>query len=500
MENVRLRSRAVCARLEGMIEETFFWYDLETSGINPREDRIMQFAGQRTTLSLDPIGEPVNILIRLGDDVLPQPEAILLTGITPQQTLADGVTEAEFLKTFYDEVTKPGTIFVGFNSIRFDDEFMRYLNYRNYYDPYIWQWKEGRSRWDLLDVVRMTRALRPAGLNWPVVQGKPGNRLEMLTKANGIEHSQAHDALADVTASIAIAKLIQVNQPKLFQWLLTMRDKSQVKKLVETDTPFVYTSGKYANETEKTTVVIRLAAHPKKQAALVYDLRADPSEFLGMTPQELADRWRYDREPNALPRLPVKTMQYNRCPAVAPLGVLDVDTRLRLGIDMDMISAHAKTLQNNPYFIDTVMAAIDILDGEQAERHSATGGSAESRLYDGFYDTHDANLLGVVRAADPGELSSELSDSFHDGRLRALLGRYKARNHQGSLTPEERRVWESYRSDTLLGGGERSKLAQFMRRLQELSQSKVGANEHFLLEELQLYAESIMPVFDDGGA
>jgi exodeoxyribonuclease-1 len=202
-------------------EQTYFWYDLETSGINPREDRVMQFAGQRTDLNLEPIGEPVNILIRLSEDILPAPEAILLTGITPQQTLADGVTELEFLKIFYDSVAIPDTIFVGFNSVRFDDEFMRYLNYRNFYDPYEWQWKEGRSRWDLLDVIRMTRALRPEGLQWPVVDGKPGNRLEMLTKANGIEHSNAHDALADVTASIALARAYSDTPAKAVStWLL----------------------------------------------------------------------------------------------------------------------------------------------------------------------------------------------------------------------------------------------------------------------------------------
>lgn len=169
-----------------MSSQTLFWYDLETTGISPREDRIMQFAGQRTDMQLNPVGEPVNVLIKLSDDILPQPEAVLLTGITPQQTLADGITEAEFLRIFCDEVAIPGTVFVGFNTVRFDDEFMRFVQYRNFYDPYVWQWKDGRGRWDILDVVRMTRALRPDGIQWPVVDGKPGNRLEMLTKANAI--------------------------------------------------------------------------------------------------------------------------------------------------------------------------------------------------------------------------------------------------------------------------------------------------------------------------
>ena len=173
--------------------QSFFWYDLETSGLNPRAQRIMQFAGQRTDMGLKPIGEPVNVLIKLSDDILPDPDAIFVTGITPQSTVQDGITEVEFLKLFYEQVATPGTIFVGYNTIRFDDEFMRFLHYRNFYDAYEWQWRDNRSRWDLLDVVRMTRALRPDGIQWPIVDGKATNRLELITKLNGVSHEHAHD-------------------------------------------------------------------------------------------------------------------------------------------------------------------------------------------------------------------------------------------------------------------------------------------------------------------
>ncbi len=476
-----------------MSNQTFFWYDLETSGINPRDDRVMQFAGQRTDLHLEPIGEPVNILIRLGEDILPEPDAVLLTGITPQQTLADGVTELEFLKIFYDTVAIPGTVFVGFNSIRFDDEFMRYLNYRNFYDPYEWQWKDGRSRWDLLDVVRMTRALRPEGLQWPVIDGKPGNRLEMLTKANGIEHSNAHDALADVTASIALARLIQTHQPKLFQWLLEYRDKSKVKQLVESKEPFVYSSGKYDAEFDKTTVAVQLCEHPKKQGSLVYDLRYDPTPFLDMDAKVLAERWRWTREPNAPARLPVKTMQYNRCPAVAPLSVLDTASQDRIQLRHETIAANHKILLKHPEFVGAVQEALTILDTEQNSRQQAKTQTVDARLYDGFFDSHDCNLLGVVRASKPTELTPELAARFHDERLRDLFPLFKARNYSRSLSDEERSAWEAHRYHALFDGGEQSRLSQFMHRLTELSAQETAKSKHFLLEELQLYAESIFP-------
>ena len=118
--------------------QTFFFYDLETSGLNPRQDRIMQFAGQRTTLDFEPIGEPYNILVKLNDDTLPSPDALMVTGITPQQTQAEGYTEAEFARILVNEVFTEDTIVVGFNNIRFDDEFIRALFWRTFNDPYEW--------------------------------------------------------------------------------------------------------------------------------------------------------------------------------------------------------------------------------------------------------------------------------------------------------------------------------------------------------------------------
>ena len=209
-------------------EQAFFFYDLETSGLNPREDRLMQFAGIRTDMDLQQIGEPVNVLVKLGEDTLPSPQAIMVTKITPQSTLTDGFSEAEFCKYVMDEIFTPGTIAMGYNSIRFDDEFMRHTFWRNFYDPYEWQWKDNRSKWDLLDVVRMTRALRPEGINWPVTaEGKATNRLELITKENGISHEHAHDALSDVEALISVTRLIKEKQPQLYGWLFKMRDKKQ---------------------------------------------------------------------------------------------------------------------------------------------------------------------------------------------------------------------------------------------------------------------------------
>lgn len=474
---------------------SLFFYDLETSGISPREARVMQFAGQRTDLFLKPIGDPVNILISLSDEILPDPEAIFITGITPQKCLAEGITEAEFLKTFDGQIATEGTVFVGFNSVRFDDEFMRFMLYRNFYDPYEWQWRDGRGRWDLLDVVRMTRALRPDGIEWPVDKdGKATNRLELLTGANKIKHVGAHDALSDVYATIDLARLLRLKQPKMFDYLLSIRDKREVAKLVSSGQPFVYSSGKYPAEYQKTAVATQVAEHPsQKGATIVYDLRHDPSQYLSKTADQLAELWRYKRD-DPTPRLPVKTMRFNRCPAIAPLGVLDEASQKRLSIDLKQVAKNLKVLREaSAEFALNLQKAVEILNDEQQTRLMSGEQDVDGQLYDGFFDNTDKLTMSAVRAAEPDDLT-QFDDSLHDQRLKALLPLYKARNYPKSLSNEERGNWEAFRIKRLTDGGKTSRAFRFFAHLAELAQRKnITTNQKFLLEELQLYGESIMP-------
>ena len=473
---------------------SFYFYDLETSGINPREARVMQFAGQRTDMNLKPIGEPHNILIKLSDDTLPEPDAIFVTGITPQQTLAEGITEAEFLKIFHKEIATPGTIFTGFNTVRFDDEFMRYMQYRNFYDPYEWQYVDGNSRWDILDLIRMTRALRPDGIKWPVDgDGKATNRLELLTKENAIDHVGAHDALSDVRATIAVAQLVKTHQPKLFEYLLQLRDKKAVAELLGAGKPFLYTSGKYAAEYQKTTIVAPLADHPKRQGSLVYDLRVDPTPFASLTPTELVAAWTRRRDDEGL-RLPIKTLQFNRCPAVAPLAVLDDTAKERLGVDMAIIQQNYKTLQQLDIALN-VLKALELLDAQQHKKFGISK-DVDEQLYDGFIGPADKQASRAVRAAAAEDLA-ELQLNFSDARLTGLFPRYKARNYPSTLSDEERAEWEAFRTNKLMDGGQDSRMARYFKRLAELAEpTDLSSNDQFLLEELQLYGQSIMPVED----
>lgn len=466
--------------------QTFFFYDLETSGLSPRVDRVMQFAGIRTTIGLEPLGEPHNILVKLNDDILPSPEGSLITGITPQSTQADGFTEAEFARFLINEICTEDTIMVGFNNIRFDDEFLRHLFWRNFYDPYEWCWRDGRSRWDLLDVVRMTRALRPEGINWPEVDGKATNRLELLTKENGIDHYKAHDALSDVEALIAVTKLIKEKQPQLFNYLLAMRDKNKVKELVslEDRRPFVYTSGRYDSTHHKTAVAFPLTTG-RNSNIVVYDLRYDPAAFTSLSIGELRKMlfapWE-ERQIEGFIPLPVKELQYNRAPAVAPLGVLEQNNGWeKLELDLETIEKHKTALLQAPHFAENIRS---LFEGRPEFKKSS---EPEEQLYDGFVNDRDKLRIETVRNADERALA-DFHPEFNDERLAPLLLHYKARNFPRTLGEEETRAWEQWRSSRIAG-----QLPQFMKSLQRLAATETSEENSFILQELQLWAESVMP-------
>ncbi len=470
--------------------QTFYFYDLETSSGSPRDGRIMQFAGQRTDENLEIIGEPDNILVRLADDVIPEPDAVLVHKITPQRAQTEGITEAEFAKFFQEKIATADTVFVGYNNIRFDDEFMRRVCYRTFYDPYQWHWKDGKSRWDLLDAMRMMRALRPEGLKWPMLDGKPTVKLELMAKENDLLHENAHDALSDVQALIQLAQKFKSSQPKLFGYLLNARSKKAVSSLVSSGEPFVYTSGKYSSEYDKTTVVYPLFAHPRREAAIVYNLRENPEKWFNKPAEELVKHWQV-RYGDDIERLPVKTLQFNKCPAVAPMGVLDEESQDRLSVDLEEISKNLSIIKSNQNFISELEKALDIIENAQQTKLSLDD-SVDNKIYDEFWVDSDQRELQLIRAAEPNEISG-LITTVKNQRIRDMIPLYIARNFPNVLDSEQREKWEEHRQKVFYGGGEKSRFSKFSKRMQELGKSKLNSEQEYLLTELQLYAESVLP-------
>jgi len=421
---------------------TLYWHDYETFGVDPRRDRPAQFAGLRTDEELNEVGEPLVIYCKPAQDVLPHPEACLLTGITPQLANEKGVLEPEFIALIHAELAQPGTCGVGYNTLRFDDEVTRHVLYRNFFDPYVREWQHGNSRWDLIDLVRMTYALRPEGIEWPLHDnGKPSFRLEDLTSANGIGHESAHDALSDVRATIGLARLIRDRQPRLYDWLFQLRRKQRAAEQLDLvgHEPVLHTSRMYPAEIGCTTLVMPLIGElGNNNSVLVYDLRQDPGPFIELDEKGLHDRLftRSEDMPEGVERLLVKSVKINKCPALAPRKTLDASATERISIDLDACARHWEILSTNKGFMQRVAQAY-------SSREFSPTNDVDLALYEGFFNDSDRLLMTNIRDASAQELSKTRFD-FHDKRLPELLFRYRARNWPETLSTEETQRWAKF--------------------------------------------------------
>ena len=424
--------------------QTFYWHDYETFGVDPSRDRPVQFAGIRSDAELNVIGAPLMIFARPSRDVLPQPGACLVTGITPQQALRQGVPEAEFMARIHEQLSRPGTCGVGYNSIRFDDEVTRYALYRNFYDAYAREYQHGNSRWDIIDMVRLTHALRPAGIEWP--KGEDGTvsfQLELLTAANGIGHAAAHDALSDVEATIALARLIRDRQPRLFDYALKMRSKQAV--LAELDVaamkPVLHVSGMFGTSRSNIGLVAPISRHPRnKNEIICYDLATDPAPLAELDADKLRERLFTPAAdlPEGVERLGIKSIHINKSPLVATPKLLDPATAERLGIDVALCRANRQQLA-------AIAGLAEKLRQVYRGREFPAVTDPDRMLYSGgFFGDADQRSMEQIRAASPEQLRDQ-SFVFEDSRLAEMLFRYRARNYPASLTPEETAQWEEFR-------------------------------------------------------
>ena len=477
--------------------DSFFWHDYETFGADPVRDRPSQFAGVRTDTDLNIIAEPVTLYCSPGEDYVPDPTACLITGITPQIAREKGIVEAEFIDRVERELGQPGTCGVGYNSLRFDDEVTRHTLFRNLRDPYAREWRNGNSRWDIIDMVRLTFALRPEGIEWPRRDdGQPSFRLEHLTEANGIAHEAAHDALSDVYATIEVARLIRQRQPRLFDYVVRHKDKASARAMLDTVRmkPVLHVSSRFPATQGCCALVAPLAPHPDNpNAVIVFDLRADPRPLLEATDEQIRERVFTPvlALPEGVERIPLKAVHLNRCPVLVPasmLRTLSAEQLRKLDLDADRLRTNLDQLRSASGLTDKVISAF------RRETGAAPVDVDESLYAGAFIGPQDRRVLdGVLR--EPAERLGELELRFQDPRLEEMLFRYRARNYGQTLNEPEQARWEQFRRDRLLypPSGWRALPAYLQTLQQRLAGDELTTSERDILEQLYFWGESLIP-------
>lgn len=424
---------------------TLLWHDYETWGVDPKHDFPCQFAAIRTDLELNIIGNPVSYFCQIPNDYVPNPVACLVTGITPQQSLREGYLEAEFAAKVAQVMDKPDTCVVGYNSIRFDDEVTRFLRYRNFYDPYEREWKNGNSRWDIIDLARACYALRPDGIKWPLNEtGFPSFKLEHLTAANGIAHESAHDAVSDVKATIAFAQLIKARQPKLFDFYFSLRNKNTVMQNIDiaSQKPFLHISGMLPAAQGCCSWFVPIAMHPtNKNAIICVDLSSDLSAIENMNPLDLKEivYTKQDDLPAGVKKPGIKLLHINKSPFVAPAKTLTPEHAKRLTISRETCLQNHEFIKGIVNITEKLSAVFDDENRQYAEV------DIDASLYTrGFASSADKQWMTEVKMAAPEQLAV-WQDKAPNALYAEQLLRYRARNFLNTLDQSELDKWQAHR-------------------------------------------------------
>ncbi len=474
--------------------KTFYWYDYETFGLSPKVQRIAQFAGIRTDENLNILDEHM-FYCKPTHDSLPAPEACAVTGITPQLCEEKGYVEHDFIKKIHAEFSTPETCIVGYNSIAFDDEYTRHTLFRNFLDPYSWHWQNGNSRWDILNVARFCYAHKESeSLNWVKNEkNRPIFKLDNLAPANNIEHSNAHDAMADVRATIGIASIIKKTQPRFFEYALSLRNKKEVEKLVKLFHPMLLTSSNFGYKSSFTRLVTTICYHPDySDRAIVFNLSQDPEMLLELDVDELK-KLTFTRKsdlPKGLDRLELNELVFNKSPMFVCSPNQDsfnlspslID---KFQIDMENCLKNLSFIHQNKSKIEQ---KVQLVYKQASERQQSP--DVDQSLYDGFVSNHDRAICNEIQNLTSANLVG-YTPQFQDKRLSKLFLNFKARNYPESLNEYEQEEWfEIVQSRIQNGVNGFLSIDSFERSLNNLKET--DPNRTKLWKDLEDYANSFI--------
>ena len=444
-----------------MCRNDYVFYDYETFSSSVK-GAVSQFAAIRTD-SRFRILEKTDIFCQCAQDTLIEPEACFITGITPVDTLS-GMTEYEFAH-YINELflAKKNTYIVGYNNNFFDDEVTRNMLYRNGVDPYAWAWKGFNKRLDVLPLVRLVAALRPGVLVIPevddvddsgrVVGKKVSFKLEHLSAANGIVHENAHNALSDVEALIAILDIISTKAPDLFTAYLNNSDKKAVTSFVQSNDTFGFSHFRFGRKSLYAAPA-RLMGEIKDGKYLSWDLRVSPEPYLASSDDELRAMLSMTRSERVEAGFPEThgflTFKVNGLPALFDKELLTNEIRQKLGFDDGALAANEQMLADNDAFINRMTAIY------RDTQYAPIPDDTDLNLYcsdnGGFFTQEESLWITEFRRASSwAERLAFWATLDECSRLKLIFFRVIGRNSPESFYGEFKEAWEMYVSARLCG-------------------------------------------------
>ena len=469
------------------MKKTYLWYDYETFGSDPRRDRISQFAGIRTDMNFKVVDEMV-YYCKLAEDYLPNPEASLITGITPQEANEKGITENELAAILFKEFTKEGTVTVGYNSIKFDDEITRNLFYRTFRDPYEREWKNNCSRWDFMRAVLGVYVMKPELLKWPLKEdGRPSFRLEELSEANGISHENAHDAKSDVYATIGLAELLSRKSSVIFNYFFNLREKEFVKSELSKDELFLHIDFGYGYEKGYASLIFKIGDFSKrgdKNAFLFVDVLSDIEVIENMSSKEMKEYLYYTNErleEIGKKRPGLKQIRINQSPLIIPYEGLRENPQFLKRLTVNLKEKVEKLKKLSSKRKDELLSVFLREEDDQET-------DPDLDIYGSFASQWDKNEMVAFHKEN-----YEYVPRFKDKKYKEMYFRFLGRNMPETFTEEEKSRWKEHCYEFISKEREGfQNLSSLKIEIEELRKKHRGNIEKTrIIEDIKEYAEEL---------
>lgn len=411
----------------------YVFYDTESSGTSTRFDQVLQFAAVVTDEDFNEI-DTLNVRCRLLPHVVPAVDALLVTGVNPYDLASQPLSAFEMACLVHEKMRTWGpAVYIGQNTLKFDEEILRETFYQNLLDPYVTT-ARGSIRADLLHILRAAHTADPDVIQITTTEkGNPSFKLDRIATLNGFPNHDAHDALGDVRATIYMARLIRERAPGTWGRMMSNADPKRAAELIERNrlVSLLTYFGK-----PKLVEATRLAAQPgnPKQVAL-FDVSVDPTPWLDLEAEDIARAmgWKgpkaapvdtsAESEDEVLPPRgaqgpsPFHIVRTNAMPCVFVPGEPGAPVSDGDALERDVLIRRLDRIHGHPRFKDTVAAALELRSAFPKSPH------IEEQIYDGFPSNEDKNRMRAFHATRSWAERLEIASGFQDIRLRKLGNR-----------------------------------------------------------------------------
>jgi len=403
----------------------FIFYDFETSSSNKYWGQIIQIGAMLTNDKLEEL-DRFDARCRLSAGIIPECMALIVNKSSPKMLKSSNLSHYEMIRQFVDTLKKWGkATYIGFNSIEFDEEFLRCTLFQTLEYPYITS-TNGNTRGDVLSLARAANLYYPKTLQNSVnAKGNDVYKLDQMAPLNGIEHGDAHSAIGDVIATVGIAKLISNRASNVWKASLLTIDKNQSLDLIQKE--LFFCTNEYFYGKSRPYVQTFVCQHPKYQWPLCYDLKHDPSPYLEMTIQELTAAMK--KQPKF-----IRTVRHNKHPIIMNPSYGDEFEEYKI-IGSDELAKRAKLIKNNKQFAEKITLIKKEEAEEKEESRSQEDIYTEESIYKKFTDTEDNKIMPEFHKVEWDQKMSVLS-KLKDERLK-YFGKKLIYMEKPELLPKE---------------------------------------------------------------